>query len=187
MKSATSPTSKTEKSETDTSNLTCCRKSNTLYSPWRKNMSSAKRLSKKVTSWKAHLMYRRVRELAEKNNLMAYSFHDEHNNWIKSTDGIRSRCKERIENKLNPIILPSVLSSFPVIATDPSPHSLLPEIEAAIRYLKTNKDAGPDGIQPELLEVSCRPVLIFIIKSLQLPEKQACFDTLVWSHNNPTR
>ena len=108
-----------------------------------------------------HYMYRRVRELAKKKDIKAFSLLDEHGNQIQSTDGIRSRWKNHFKNKLNLDIHPdpTILNTFPITSTDPSPPPLHSEIEAAIRDLRTNKAAGPDGIQPELLKVNCKPLL----------------------------
>lgn len=54
---------------------------------------------------------------------------------------------------------PTVLSIFCLIATDPRPPPLRSKIESAIRGVRTNKAAGPDGVQPELPKVNCKHVV----------------------------
>ena len=62
------------------------------------------------------------------------------------------------ESTLNSTILPdpSVLSSLPVVSAGQSPSPLCSEIESATRGLRTNKAAGTDEIQTELLNVNCK-------------------------------
>ena len=111
-------------------------------------------------------MYRQVEELTKKKGVKACTLIDEDGNHIQGTDGIWNRWKEHLECKLNSTVLPdpSVLSSLPAIATDPRLPPLGSEVELTMKGLRTNKAAGPDGIQMGLLKVNCGPSVALHLK-----------------------